>query len=201
MALSHVNVTDNRGVAVTCPATTLAPPPSLAATMICSASGKAVEGPYENIGTVTATPPVGPAVTASNGDHYFGVESGTFFVIGDVEKHRIGDEVNFWGAQWWMNNQMSRLVTPGVASFKGYALQVVQTGACGGTWTTRPGNSPPPPDTIPQYVAIIVTDTVVKSGPDIRGDIKDILVVRQDGGYRPNPGHRGNGLVISSVCK
>jgi hypothetical protein len=196
VALTNVTVTDDK-VGAICTVGMLA----VGASKPCTASRIAVAGQYTNVGTATGTPPVGPAVTASDSDHYFGVESGTFFVIGDVEKHRIGDEVNFWGAQWWKNNQMSGLVTPGVASFKGYALHVVQTGDCGGTWTTRPGNSPPPPAVIPQYVAIIVTDTVVKSGPDIKGAIKEILVVRQDGGYGPNPGHRGNGRVISSVCQ
>ncbi|MBI2198510.1 MAG: DUF11 domain-containing protein [Candidatus Rokubacteria bacterium] len=120
------------------------------------------------------------------------------FVIGDVEPHAIGNVVNFWGAQWWKNNFMSGFVSNGVASFKGYASQ--NDLFCGGTWNSRVGNSPPPPATIPEFVAIIVTDTVLKNGPNISGNIKEILLVHQDGGYGPNPGHRGNGPVVSIIC-
>ncbi len=121
------------------------------------------------------------------------------FVIGDAELHRAGlDTVNFWGSQWWKNNVMSGAVSNGVASFKGYASD--SDSFCGGMWETRPGNSSNPPDTIPDDVLIIVTDTVNKDGPDITGDIKQILVVHSDGGYGPNPGHRGNGLVTAVLC-
>jgi hypothetical protein len=119
------------------------------------------------------------------------------FVIGDVEPHGISDNVNFWGAQWWKNNDMSGFVSNGVASFKGFADQA---GTCGQTWTSLPGNSSKPPDTIPQFVAVIVTDTVLKQGPNISGTIKQIVLVHQDGGYGPAPGHRGNGPVVSVFC-
>ncbi len=120
------------------------------------------------------------------------------FVIGDVEPHAIGDVVNFWGAQWWKNNFMSGFVSNGVASFKGYANKAEDF--CGGRWESRPGNSSDPPATIPDDVAIIVTDTVVKDGPNISGTIKQIVLVHHDGGYGPNPGHRGNGPVTTIVC-
>jgi hypothetical protein len=56
------------GVAVTCPGTTLA----VGGVMTCTASGLAVAGQYENIGTATGTDPVGQTVSASNPDHYYG---------------------------------------------------------------------------------------------------------------------------------
>jgi len=120
------------------------------------------------------------------------------FVIGDVEAHGINTNVNFWGAQWWKNNSMSGFVDKGVASFKGYATTA--DNVCGGSWISRVGNSPPPPATIPRFINIIVTSTVVKSGPDIGGTIVQILTVDQDGGYGPNPGHDGNGKVVSIAC-
>ena len=121
------------------------------------------------------------------------------FVIGDVEPHAVGNDVNFWGAQWWKNNIMSGVTRPGNsrASFKGFARANL---VCGGVWESRPGNSPPPPATIPMDIAVVVTSTVVKDGPNLSGDIKQIVVVHQDGGYGPNPGHAGNGRVISIVC-
>jgi len=122
------------------------------------------------------------------------------FVIGDVEPHAVGDIVNFWGAQWWKNNIMSGITTPGTAraSFKGFATRAELL--CGGAWESRPGNSPPPPAVIAADIAVVVTSTVVKDGPNLSGDIKQIVIVHQDGGYGPNPGHAGNGRVASIVC-
>jgi len=120
------------------------------------------------------------------------------FVIGDVEPHAVGDNVNFWGSQWWKNNIMSGVVNAGYPAFKGYADQADTT--CGGTWTTLPGNSSNPPDTIPADVLVIVTDTVHKNGPNISGTIKQILTVHSDGDYGPAPGHRGNGVVSVVNC-
>ena len=122
------------------------------------------------------------------------------FVIGDVEPHAVGNDVNFWGAQWWKNNIMSGTVSPGAsrASFKGFAT--LADLRCGGFWESLPGNSSRPPDTIAADIAVVVTSTVVKNGPNLSGDITQIVVVHQDGGYGPNPGHAGNGRVTSIVC-
>lgn len=67
--LTGVTVTDNQGVAVTCPKTML----EAAESMTCTGTGTAVAGLYANIGTATGTPPIGPAVTASDPAHYRGV--------------------------------------------------------------------------------------------------------------------------------
>jgi Ice-binding-like len=122
------------------------------------------------------------------------------FVIGDVEPHAVGNVVNFWGAQWWKNNIMSGLTSPGAsrASFKGFATSAPLL--CGGVWQSRPGNSSDPPATIAPDIAVVVTSTVIKDGATLSGDIKQIVIVHQDGGYGPNPGHAGNGLVTSIVC-
>lgn len=151
-------------------------------------------------------PQPNPAAVATDVFGNTGSDSGSLicapaavFVIGDVEPHDIGDVVNFWGAQWWKNNFMSGFVSKGVASFKGFAAQ--NDNFCGGHWTSLPGNSSNPPATIPEFVQIIVTDTVLKNGPNISGNIKEILLVQQDGGYGPNPGHRGNGPVTTVICK
>jgi hypothetical protein len=120
------------------------------------------------------------------------------FVIGDVEAHNIGAVVNFWGAQWWKNNQMSGTTTSGYESFKGYASSA--DNFCGGVWSTQPGNSSDPPATIPADVAIIVTTKVLKNGNVLSGDIKQIVLVHQDGNYDDNPGHAGGGPVTTVLC-
>ncbi len=120
------------------------------------------------------------------------------FVIGDVEAHAVNDIVNFWGSQWWKNNTMSGGSSSGVASFKGYADS--STNVCGGTWTSLPGNSSNPPETIPDDVLIIVTSKVIKNGNAISGDIKQMVTVHHDGVYQDNPGHHGGGKVINVVC-
>ena len=66
--LSNVIVSDDQGVNVSCPKTTLAVNES----MTCTANGTAIEGQYANIGTVTGTPPIGPNVSANDPSHYFG---------------------------------------------------------------------------------------------------------------------------------
>jgi uncharacterized repeat protein (TIGR01451 family) len=67
-ALSSVHVSDNRGVAVSCPKTTLA----VGESMTCTGSGTATAGQYENVGTVTANPPSGSPVSSSDPSHYHG---------------------------------------------------------------------------------------------------------------------------------
>jgi len=120
------------------------------------------------------------------------------FVIGDKEAHGIGATVNFWGAQWWKNNQMTGTVDNGVAAFKGFASSAQNI--CGGTWSSQPGNSSDPPFPISDNIAIIVTSKVLKNGNAISGDIQQILLVHQDGHYNDNPGHEGNGTVTSVLC-
>jgi uncharacterized repeat protein (TIGR01451 family) len=66
--LVNVAVTDDRGVTVTCPGTTLASGES----MICTANGVAVAGQYTNVGTATADDPTPNQVSASDPSHYFG---------------------------------------------------------------------------------------------------------------------------------
>lgn len=70
VALTGVAVTDDRGVAVTCPKTTLEPGES----MVCTGSGVAQACQYGNLGTATATEAIAPGRQVSDQDpsHYFG---------------------------------------------------------------------------------------------------------------------------------
>ncbi|HEY6830766.1 MAG TPA: hypothetical protein VI259_28155, partial [Gemmatimonadaceae bacterium] len=69
-----------------------------------------------------------------------------------------------------------------------------------GVWSTQPGNSSNPPESIPSDIAIIVTSKVLKNGSTLSGDIKEIVVVHQDGNYQDNPGHAGGGPVTHILC-
>ncbi len=120
------------------------------------------------------------------------------FVIGDLQDHKIGDNVYFWGAQWWKNNPVSGIFDNGWESFKGFADVV--NGSCGSTWESLPGNSSKPPKSIGSDIAIIVTSTVTKNGNNEGGNIVQILIVHTDPGYAGNPGHTGTGTVTSVVC-
>jgi len=121
---------------------------------------------------------------------------GGAFVISDL-KDISGQPVYWWGAQWWKNDHLRGGLAP--ASFKGFE-NGDRSPWCGQTWTTRPGNSSKPPQTVPTYMAVIVASHIVKSGPVISGDIVHIVLVRTNPGYGPNPGHPGTGTIVGTLC-
>jgi hypothetical protein len=162
--------------------------------------------------TVTPAQPLGPGTVSASfaGDAFYlpssdSVSTISFefpasgsFVIGDGNA-ASGSSVTYWGAQWWKANSLSGGAAP--ASFKGFAASTSTTPpACGGTWTTRPGNSSGPPSSVPSYMGVIVSSAVGKSGPTISGDTASIVVVHTDAGYAPNPGHAGTGTVVAKFC-
>ncbi len=73
--LTDVTVTDDQGVTVTCPQTTLAAGES----MTCTANGIAIAGQYANLGTVEGTLPSTATVSASDPSHYFGQDTSIDF--------------------------------------------------------------------------------------------------------------------------
>jgi len=121
---------------------------------------------------------------------------GGAFVISDLQDVN-GNAVYWWGAQWWKKDHLSSGLAP--ASFKGFENGTASPW-CGMTWTTRPGNSPHPPSTVPGLMAVIVTAHVTKRGPVISGDIVHIVLVRTNPGYGPNPGHPGTGAIVATLC-
>lgn len=66
--LTGVAVSDDRGVTVACPKTTLDPGEE----MICTGAGTAVACQYHNVGTAVATPPDGPQLVAQDDGYYLG---------------------------------------------------------------------------------------------------------------------------------
>jgi len=71
VSLTGVSVTDDKGVAVSCPQTTLA----IGESMTCTASGTATAGQYANVGRVDASGG-GTPVSDTDPSHYFGSAPG-----------------------------------------------------------------------------------------------------------------------------
>lgn len=135
-----------------------------------------------------------PAAATPGSALVYAYPSGGIFVVGD---QTAAGQVTFWGSQWWKANRLSGGAAP--SSFKGFASAPAPQYAA--TWTTRPGNSPSPPDApLPSYMAVVVSSAIHQSGSTIGGDVKQIVIVRTDGGYDDAPGHVGTGTVVTTVC-
>jgi hypothetical protein len=123
------------------------------------------------------------------------------FVVGDTTAAAAGptDTITWWSHSWWQDNALSG--GPAPAAFKGYAVEF-SGGAptCGGTWTTGPGNSPHPPDSVVGPIQVIIASSLTKSGNTISGNIVGFGTVTTDPGYGPNPGHPGTGTIIVKSC-
>jgi hypothetical protein len=66
VALNNVRVTDDRGVTVNCPGTSLA----IGASMTCTASGTTISGLYRNVARAEAPEPCGGTVSDTDASHY-----------------------------------------------------------------------------------------------------------------------------------
>jgi hypothetical protein len=147
-------------------------------------------------GSSTTTPACSVTIFA------FATAKGAAFVIGDLEAG-FGNHVTWWSSQWANINLMSGGAPPnamkGFAGFEDNFLGLPPPN-CGGSWSTDTGNSTPPPPSVPTFMGVIVSSRVTQSGSVISGDIKQVVVVRNDPGYGPSPGHPGTGTEIMIVC-
>jgi hypothetical protein len=89
-------------------------------------------------------------------------------------------------------------IGPGTNAFKGFA-SLAAAPSCGGTWTTRPGNSSNPPGTLPPIMAVVVASNVTTNGSAISGNTVKIVIVQTNDGYGPSPGHAGTGKVVDVI--
>jgi hypothetical protein len=157
---------------------------------------------YSSTGPFTITAKIvddgGSTATTTCAILVFGTSAGGNFVIGDGNK-AVGSHVTFWGAQWAKRNTLSGGHAP--AAFKGFETTPSGAPACGTSWSTLPGNSPPPSaGPLPAFMAVIVASSISKSGSTISGNTPHVVVVQTNPGYAPNPGHAGTGKVIAIVC-
>jgi hypothetical protein len=168
-------------------------------------------------GSTPSTPVRTDTITAKyNGDPTHGTSSGTAlvevisptalasgsFVIGD-QNATIGNivtfsDVEFWGSDWWKENSLSG--GPAPAAFKGFAASSTSPPTCGEHWTTDTGNSSGPPATVPGFMEVIASSKITQSGTTISGDAPEVVVVKTNPGYLPDPGHKGTGMVMADVC-
>jgi hypothetical protein len=143
--------------------------------------------------------------SATNGQQalVFAFPASGDFVLGDrtVAAATPTTTVTYWGAQWAQLNSLSSGPAPN--SFKGFAnLTTPAPPACTLTasWSTTPGNSPPPPTSVPSYLGVIVASTASQSGNTISGNVVQIVVVKTNPGYSNNPGHPGTGTIVATYC-
>jgi hypothetical protein len=49
-------------------------------------------------------------------------------------------------------------------------------------------------------MGVIVSSHITQNGSVITGDIKQVVVVKINPGYAPDPGHPGTGQIVAIVC-
>ena len=128
------------------------------------------------------------------------------FTLGNNTVAAAGPDtkVYWWSDNWWSLNSLSG--GPAPLSYKGFDGTVTTlptkspANVCGTTFTTLPGNSPPPTSGVPSYMGVVVASSVSKSGNAINGNWAKIVVVKTDAGYSPSPGHPGTGTIVATFC-
>ncbi len=142
VALSNVKVTDDQGVAVTCPAPTLA----VGASMTCTATGAAKPGQYKNIGTATGEY-AGTPVSANDPSHYFGAAPALTIkksTNGDDANTPPGPAISVGGAVNWTylvtNNGNVTLTNIAVTDDKGVSITCPKTALNAGDSMTCTAN-------------------------------------------------------------
>ena len=170
--------------------------------------------------SLTLTPTqVGPSsITVSfAGDDFFKpsvqttsitVYSPAAFVVwgGNTGGLGIGQRVNFWGAQW-ESQVLNGQYFAANPSFKGWsgstaAAQQCQVNATPSSltpacWQVKPGQSFPPAGTLPDFIEVIVSTVIEKSGDTVFGNVACGAVVKVDHTppYGAVPGQPGFGTI------
>lgn len=120
----------------------------------------------------------------------------------------IGQRVNFWGSQWESQviNGQYFAANP---SFKGWSgsaapIQACQVNATPSTlttscWQVKPGQSFPPGATLPDFIEVVVSTVIVKSGDTVFGNVACGAVVKVDHTppYGAVPGQPGFGTIAA----
>jgi hypothetical protein len=196
-------------------------------TLGSGSSAQSCQGQTGANGTVscqiaTVNQPLGyqPVSATFGGDSYYFASSDTSkhalvfsylpagggFALGDQAVHSATSTrtLTWWGSQWAKSNPLSGGGSP--ASFKGFA-QTVHNGsttvtdpACGDTWTESTTGGAAPPSSVPAYMAVVVPTKVTQSGSTISGNVAEVVIVKTNPGYQPNPADPGTGTVVATLC-
>ena len=187
-----------------------------------SCQGQTTSDGWVSCQVATVNQPLGnqPVSATFSGDSYYAASSdssqqslvfsylpgGGGFALGDQAVHGAtpSTTLTWWGSKWAKLNPPSGGGAP--ASFKGFA-QTFRNGpttvtdpACGGTWTAPADGSSALPSSVPAYMAVVVATKVTQSGSTISGDIAEVVIVKTNPGYQPNPDDPGTGTVVATLC-
>ena len=94
--------------------------------------------------------------------------------------------MTFWSDAWWLANRLSG--GPAPASFKGF----VEPWGLG--WVSSPGFGHAPAG-VPEWMGVLVADSVRKDGPTIGVDATRVIVVHVEAYDRTL---EGRGLVVAT---
>jgi hypothetical protein len=162
----------------------------------CTVAATVAQGPQQLRADFAGDAYYLPSTDANKTAIVFAFPERGAFVLGD---RTDSASVTFWSAQWSSANFPSGGGAP--SSFEGFAASLNATPpACGGTWSTEPGNSSTPVSSLPAYMGTLVTSSVRKSSSTIFGTVVSIVVVKTAAGYAPDPGHAGTGAVVATYC-
>jgi hypothetical protein len=147
-----------------------------------------------------------PSSAASRTATVFAFPSQGAFVLGDITVSLAGPAtpLTWWADTWSSQNSLSGGAAP--SPFKGYASTVTSlpsatpVAVCGGRWMSSGGNSPAPPIGVPSYMGVPVTNTVAKAGNSVTGNFAEIVVVKVNPGYGPQPDTPGTGKIVAVYC-
>ncbi|MBL8718117.1 MAG: PKD domain-containing protein, partial [Myxococcales bacterium] len=130
---------------------------------------------------------------------------------GDTVKPVVGDLLNFWGHSWAKEN-VHQGDYNAANEFKGFAQSVSVPGLCQptarttgtpalvpGCWSSKGGESWPPPPPLPTYLQVRVPDSIAKSKGDVYGNVAGTVVLRVSPTpvYDQVPGKPGWGTVVA----
>lgn len=102
-----------------------------------------------------------------------------------------GQRVVFWGEHWW--DQVELAEKSKVKDFKGWAVTVA-----GSSWTTKTGNSKPP-ESIPAYISVIITNSIERDGAGVRGNVVGHAILKLVSAYKDEPSKPAYGVVIATL--
>lgn len=122
----------------------------------------------------------------------------------------IGQRVNFWGSQW--ESQIINGQYFGAnPSFKGWSGSLSPIGPCEVNvtpstldtqcWQVKPGESFPPSAPLPDYIEVVISTVINKSGSTVFGNIACGAVVKVDHTppYGSVPGQPGFGAIVGPI--